>query len=225
MCGSGRRAGRARLPSSAGRPRSSPAPRALEAGAEVREDPGRAGPFQGSVAEPTGGSTMRSNGPSCPASVRSSRTSCFSFVSASGPGRSIGESPSQRAARRRGRRFGQRAATHTGIRGDCTGGGSNSPPQKTLSRSSPSSSRRALSRGSTTSPKGSSSSLLSLPRPTPRVRRPRLRRSSVTVSRASLWTRRRESGVTSGPRRIRSVAAATAASATQGSATARTGGR
>ena len=36
-------------------------------------------------------------------------------ASASGPGRSIGNTPSQRAARRSGRRFGQRDATQTGI--------------------------------------------------------------------------------------------------------------
>jgi len=57
------------------------------------------------------------------------------------------------------------------------------------------------------------------------VRRPELSRSSVTVSRASLCTRRRDTGVTIGPILSRLVAAATAASATHGSATARTGGR
>jgi hypothetical protein len=61
-------------------------------------------------------------------------------------------------------------------------------------------------------PKGSSSSLRSTPSPTPSVNRPRLRWSSVTVSRASLWTRRRESGVTIVPSRSCSVAQAMAAS-------------
>ena len=45
----------------------------------------------------------------------------------------------------------------------------------------------------------------------------------MTVSRASFWGRRRATGVTSVPSRIRSVAAATAASAIQGSATGRNG--
>jgi len=47
----------------------------------------------------------------------------------------------------------------------------------------------------------------------------------VAVSLATLCTRRRDSGVTSAPIRTRDVAQATAASATQGSATARTGAR
>jgi hypothetical protein len=47
----------------------------------------------------------------------------------------------------------------------------------------------------------------------------------VTVSRASWWGRRRASGVTSGPIVSRVVAIATAASVTQGSASALTGSR
>ncbi len=47
----------------------------------------------------------------------------------------------------------------------------------------------------------------------------------MTVSRATFCTRRRDSGVTIGPSRSRSVRAAIALSATHGSATARTGGR
>ena len=45
----------------------------------------------------------------------------------------------------------------------------------------------------------------------------------MAVSLATLCTRRRESGVTSAPIRTRNVAQATAARATHGSATARTG--
>jgi hypothetical protein len=47
----------------------------------------------------------------------------------------------------------------------------------------------------------------------------------VTVSLATLCTRRRDSGVISGPIRSLLVAHATAARATHGSATARTGAR
>ena len=56
------------------------------------------------------------------------------------------------------------------------------------------------------------------------VRRPRLRRSSVTVSRATFCTRLRDNGVTIGPIRNRAVFAAIALRTIQGSATARTGG-
>jgi hypothetical protein len=49
--------------------------------------------------------------------------------------------------------------------------------------------------------------------------------SSVTVSLASLCTRRRDSGVIIGPIRSVLVSHATAASVTHGSATARTGAR
>ena len=62
-----------------------------------------------------------------------------------------------------------------------------------------------------------------LPNPTPKTSRPELSRSSVTVSLATLCTRRRDSGVTIGPISTRDVAHATAASVTHGSATARTG--
>ena len=65
----------------------------------------------------------------------------------------------------------------------------------------------------------------SLPRPAPSVSRPPLSRSSVAVSRATFTGRRRASGVTIGPSRIRPVAAATAASVIRGSATASTGSR
>ena len=59
--------------------------------------------------------------------------------------------------------------------------------------------------------------------PTPSTSRPPLSRSSVTVSRASLWTCRRGVGVTSGPIRTRSVALAIAAIAIHGSARCVTG--
>jgi hypothetical protein len=55
-----------------------------------------------------------------------------------------------------------------------------------------------------------------LPSPTPSVRRPLLKWSSVTVSRATLWTRLRESGVIIGPIRRLSVLKAMALSATHG---------
>jgi hypothetical protein len=55
------------------------------------------------------------------------------------------------------------------------------------------------------------------------VSRPPLSRSSVAVSRATLTGLRRASGVTIGPSRIRSVAAAIAASVIHGSATSTTG--
>src|SRR3954453_865863 len=70
-------------------------------------------------------------------SPRSPRTSSTSSPSALGSGRSIGKKPSQRTARFTGRRFGQRPATQTGMRGRWTGAGSNSPPQNALSRSRP----------------------------------------------------------------------------------------
>jgi hypothetical protein len=66
---------------------------------------------------------------------------------------------------------------------------------------------------------------LSLPRPTPSVSLPPLSRSRVAVSRATLAGRRRASGVTIGPSRMRSVASAIAASVICGSATSRTGSR
>ena len=59
---------------------------------------------------------------------------------------SIGKSPSQRTARRTGRRWGQRAATQMGILGVCTGRGSNSPTQNSIRRVSPWSSRCTLAR-------------------------------------------------------------------------------
>ncbi len=80
---------------------------------------------------------------------------------------------------------------------------------------------------SPSSPKraGSNSPVRSLPTPTPSTSRPPLRRSSVTVSRASWWMRRRGSGVTSGPVTIRSVRIAIAAIVIHGSASAVTGAR
>jgi hypothetical protein len=63
----------------------------------------------------------------------------------------------------------------------------------------------------------------SLPRPTPRVNLPSLSRSRVAVSRATLAGRRRASGVTIGPSRMRSVALAIALSVICGSATCVTG--
>ena len=54
---------------------------------------------------------------------------------------------------------------------------------------------------------------------------PPTRMSSVTVSLASLWTRRRDNGVTIGPIRTVLVEHAIAAIATQGSAMARAGDR
>ena len=129
--------------------------------------------------------------------------------------------PSQRAARRIGRRLCQRAATQIGIRGSCAGGGANSPPHSSTSRSSPSSSSRARSRGSPESPNGANSPWRSPPMPTPSTSRPPLRRSSVTVSRASFAIRRRGVGVTSAPMRTRSVAQAIAVIAIHGSASSR----
>jgi hypothetical protein len=77
---------------------------------------------------------------------------------------------------------------------------------------------------SASSPNGPNSPCASPPTPTPKISRPSLKRSSVTVSRASLWIRRRGVGVTSAPIRTRDVAAAIAAIATHGSATWVTGG-
>jgi hypothetical protein len=65
---------------------------------------------------------------------------------------------------------------------------------------------------------------LSAPRPSPRIVLPALRWSRVTISRLSFCGRRRPGGVTIGPMRMRSVAAAIAAKAIQGSATALAGG-
>ena len=80
---------------------------------------------------------------------------------------------------------------------------------------------------SPSSPKraGSNSPVRSEPIPTPRINRPPLSRSSVTVSRASWCVRRRGSGVIIGPIVTREVASATAASVTHGSATCVTGSR
>ena len=69
------------------------------------------------------------------------------------------------------------------------------------------------------SPKPDSSRAVSTPRPNPHTSRPPLRWSSVMISRASFCGRRREMGVTIGPKRTRSVANATAARATVVSAT------
>ena len=165
-------------------------------------------------------STIRSNGSIFPA--RSCRVSSARRANSSGPGRSIGNNPSHRRARRTGCRCGQLAATHIGMRGCWTGGGWNSSSQYSVSLSSPRSKRRARARGSTSSPKGSKSS--TFPSPTPIVKRPRLRRSRVTVSRATFWMRLRGRGVTMGPRRIDCVASAIALSITQTSATGRFSG-
>ena len=77
------------------------------------------------------------------------------------------------------------------------------------------------SRGSPGSPNGANSPWRSPPMPTPSTSRPPLRRSSVTVSRASFGIRRRGVGVTSAPIRTRSVAQAIAAIAIHGSASSR----
>ena len=82
-----------------------------------------------------GALTTRSN-PARPPS-RSRSISWASSASASGPGRSIGNNPSHRIARRTGRRCGQTAAAHTGIRGCCSGRGSNSPSQNCARRARP----------------------------------------------------------------------------------------
>jgi hypothetical protein len=81
-----------------------------------------------------GSSVTRSNRPP---SGRASRISAASSASASGPGRPMGNSPSQRSARRTGRRFGHCPATHTGGLGRCTGTGSNSPAQYLARASKP----------------------------------------------------------------------------------------
>ncbi len=98
---------------------------------------------QGRTSAPGGASTTRSKGPSLPA--RACWTSSASSASASGPGSSIGNSPSHPTARRTGRRLGQLAATQTGMRGRCSGSGRNPPLQNRPSRSRPSSSRRPRS--------------------------------------------------------------------------------
>ena len=171
----------------------------------------------GSRSAAGGISTIRSNGSSFPA--RSCRASSARWANSSGPGRSIGNNPSHRRARRIGGRWGQLAATQIGIRGCWIGGGWNPSSQYPVSLSSPRSKRRARTRGSTSSPKGWKSS--TFPNPTPIVRRPRLRRSRVTVSRATFWTRLRGRGVIMGPRRIDCVATAIAQSITHTSATGR----
>jgi hypothetical protein len=142
--------------------------------------------------------------------------------------------PSHRAARRAGPRRGQAPATQIGIRGSCRGRGKKvassmrkcfpsnekgSPDHRPVTTSSASSSFSARTRGSGSSPSAEKSERSSPPSPTPRTRRPPERRSSVTVSRATFAGRRRARGVTSGPMRIRSVAAAIALRAIQGSAT------
>jgi hypothetical protein len=66
--------------------------------------------------------------------------------------------------------------------------------------------------------------VVGMPSPTPSVRRPLLRWSSVTVSRATFSTRLRDSGVIIGPSRRVSVTEAMAPSATHGSATAHSRG-
>ena len=144
--------------------------------------------------------------------------------------------PSQRAARRMGGRAGHSPPTQTGTRGRCTGVGRNttssmitcsprkvtgSPDQSRFSAVRPSSRRAASTFGSVGSPKLPNSSGMGAPRPTPRIIRPPVSRSRVVTSRASFGTRRRATGVTIVPSRIRSVASAAAVSSTQGSAIVR----
>ena len=81
--------------------------------------------IHGSGSVPGGWSTTISKSSPAP----SSRTAATISASCAGSSMSIGKRPSQRAARRSGALFGQRPATQTGMRGLCTGGGSNSPAQ------------------------------------------------------------------------------------------------
>jgi len=146
---------------------------------------------------------------------------------------SIGNRPSNLAARRTGRLAEPRAANHSGIRGVRSGVGSivtasakkclpswvtSSPDQNRQSSSTPSSSRSARTTASVVSPNLDSSPPESTPRPRPKTRRPPLNRSSVAASRANFWGRRRVSGVTIGPTVTRSVADAMAVNAIQVSA-------
>lgn len=147
----------------------------------------------------------------------------------------IGNMPSHRAARRNGARFGHMPAIHTGMRGRCTGRGRNvtpsirwcrpstvagSPDQSRSRIASPSSRSSARSRSPVGSPKEPNSTAGGNPSPAPKTSRPWLRWSSETVSRASFHGRRRATGVTMGPSRMRAVVAASAASAIHGSCTA-----
>jgi len=93
-----------------------------------------------------------------------------------------------------------------------------SPAHKSVSTAVPSSSTRARRRALVVSPNAESSRPLSPPIPSPGISRPLLSRSNVTVSRAGMITRRRGSGVTIAPNRIRCVTVAIAASTIQGSA-------
>ena len=142
--------------------------------------------------------------------------------------------PAGRAAHRRP--AGHSPPTQTGTRGRCTGVGRNttsstitcsprnvtgSPDQSRFSAVRPSSRRAASTFGSVGSPKLPNSSGMGAPRPTPRIIRPPVSRSRVVTSRASFGTRRRATGVTIVPSRIRSVASAAAVSSTHGSAIAR----
>jgi hypothetical protein len=71
---------------------------------------------------------------------------------------------------------------------------------------------------SVVSPKLAYSSATGSPSPAPRTMRPPVRRSKVATSLASLDGRRRATGVTAVPSRIRSVARAAAVSKIHGSA-------
>ncbi|MGH3393410.1 MAG: SDR family oxidoreductase, partial [Streptosporangiaceae bacterium] len=95
----------------------------------------------GSVSSPGARSMTTSNG--SPAG-RSARMSLTISASSSGPGRPVGNKPSHFSARCTGRRCGHSPATHTGIRGRCTGSGSNSPDQYRVRSARPRSSSRAL---------------------------------------------------------------------------------
>ena len=144
--------------------------------------------------------------------------------------------PSQRAARRIGRRAGHSPPTQIGTLGRCTGAGRNttssmttysprnvtgSPDHSRFSASRPSSRRAASSLGSVVSPKVPNSSWIGAPRPTPRIIRPPVSRSRVVTSLASFDTRRRATGVIIVPSLIRRVASAAAVSRIHGSAIGR----
>ena len=167
----------------------------------------------GSGSSPGGRSTTTSNGSSA---GRAWRISPTSSASASGPGSPIGYRPSHRSARRTGRRLRPLPRHPDRDPGLLHRDRLELPGPVPGQSSRPWSSSRARSRGSSTSPNGPNSPFRALPRPTPKMRRPALSRSKVTVSLASLGTRLRDTGVTIGPIRTRLVADATAASATHG---------
>jgi hypothetical protein len=100
------------------------------------------------------------------------------------------------------------------------------PPRHRVRGRSRAGGRRRRRRSSSSSPVTENSlAKRSLPRPTPSVSRPPESRSSVAVSLATLTGRRRASGVTMGPRRMRWVAVAMAVSVIHGSATSMIGSR